>query len=346
MFKNCDSKQTNQTSRTRIAEIDYLRGIAILAIVLGHAIIIYPINLPETVFWCHALKKFLYSFHLETLFLVAGFCYACSDYLKFIIKKGKHILLPYLIFGGLSLLIHVVGGTVVNGSYSFIQGLKSLLLYGGEYWFLYTIFLMFLIYPLLEKTKIPKLIIIGIFLFLNTSFSFPAIFTLWRFMYFFVFFVIGNLLAGPTMRQKIFNASNQQKFVTLFLCVGFLWLSYFSMQQFGRNNFLRTICALSIIGILAGIALFSSYWTKNKFGKGIASFLKNCSQFSLQLYLFDGYWMTLIRIVICKILKIHAAEIIVPSIWIFNVGFTLLLCNYVLPRFPLLQRACGIVRRK
>ena len=50
-------------------EIDILRGIAIIMVFLGHAVIVYPINL-ENVAWCRGLVAFISAVHMP-LFLCA-----------------------------------------------------------------------------------------------------------------------------------------------------------------------------------------------------------------------------------------------------------------------------------
>lgn len=47
-------------------EIDILRGIAIIMVFLGHAVIVYPINL-ENVAWCRGLVAFI-SAHAAFLY--------------------------------------------------------------------------------------------------------------------------------------------------------------------------------------------------------------------------------------------------------------------------------------
>ena len=56
-------------ARTRIEEIDILRGIAAVLMILGHSFIEYPVDI-STVSWCHALGHFIYTFHMELFFLL------------------------------------------------------------------------------------------------------------------------------------------------------------------------------------------------------------------------------------------------------------------------------------
>ena len=55
-------------------EIDILRGIAIILVILGHAIIVYPVNLMNVV-WCKSVFSFVITLHMPIFFGVAGFCF-------------------------------------------------------------------------------------------------------------------------------------------------------------------------------------------------------------------------------------------------------------------------------
>ena len=45
--------------RKRLPEVDILRGMAILMVLLYHSIIVFPVNLHE-IQWCSALHTFLW----------------------------------------------------------------------------------------------------------------------------------------------------------------------------------------------------------------------------------------------------------------------------------------------
>lgn len=51
-------------------EIDILKGIAIMLVIIGHAIILFPINLHE-VNWCNSIFEFVSISHLALFFIVS-----------------------------------------------------------------------------------------------------------------------------------------------------------------------------------------------------------------------------------------------------------------------------------
>ena len=64
--------------KKRIPEIDYIRGFAIFLVVLGHSIIVFPINLHQTT-WCMYLYDLIYSFHMPLFFAISGYCYSIGE---------------------------------------------------------------------------------------------------------------------------------------------------------------------------------------------------------------------------------------------------------------------------
>ena len=75
---------------------------------------------------------------------------------------------------------------------------------------------------------------------------------------------------------------------------------------------------------------------------GLRGLFVDCSKFSLQIYLFNGYLMTAIRILLCQVLGVTAPLPIALGIWIGDLVISLLVCKVVLPRIPVLRDLCGL----
>ena len=59
-------------------EVDILKGIAIILVIIGHAIILYPINLHK-IDWCNYFFEFVSIAHMPLFFLVSGFCFSYKN---------------------------------------------------------------------------------------------------------------------------------------------------------------------------------------------------------------------------------------------------------------------------
>ena len=183
-------------AKQRIGEVDILRGIAAILMILGHSFIVYPVDVSQ-IPWCHWTGHFIYTFHMELFFVLAGAVYYCSNYKKFMEKKAKRILVPYVFFGIITLLLKAFGGSAINGVESTGEGIIKFLFHGGNYWFLYVLFILFAIYPWIEKVckKWEVEAAFAVFVLVvrqfNTVTSFLSISTL---LYYIPYFVAGKLI--------------------------------------------------------------------------------------------------------------------------------------------------------
>ena len=208
-------------------ELDRLRGIAILMVLLYHSIIIYPVNLTEQEFW-GKLHTFLWTVEMPLFFLVSGVCFSYEGrYLSYIRKKSVRLLAPHFFFGLLDLLPRVIPNSLVNESYSAGQAWIEFLLYSSNEWFLWTLFLIFLVAPLLQKGLSQglwgKIITItavcGAYLIQNIV---TPIFSLKNAANFMIYFVIGMLLQGY-MREDALFAKKERKSEKVKQGVGKIW---------------------------------------------------------------------------------------------------------------------------
>ena len=180
--------------KNRILTYDFLRGVAIILMVVGHCILVYPINLHE-ILWCDLLYQWIYTFHMPLLFFVSGCVYKYGDFKSYISKKVNRILVPYIIFGIINKFLHSYGASLVN-QHSELSTLPASLFLGYSNWFLFTILLIFITYPLIDRligNKIIQLIIALIILIFVPSSSFPGIFQLNNYIIYLPFFYDGEL---------------------------------------------------------------------------------------------------------------------------------------------------------
>ena len=333
-----------ELTQKRNISIDLLRGLAALCMILGHSFIIHPIDISK-IAWCSALHDIIYSFHMELFFILSGWVYKCVSYKDFVAKKARRMLIPYLFFGLVSMLLHTFGGNLISGTNTISAGITKFLFYGGDYWFIYTLFFLSILYPLLEivlKRPIHKVFFLVVILFLDCIIEFPKLFMFNAVILYLPYFILGNLInvSGFSSKEDFF-ARHSLKFLfsSLLFFVGatlvYSHIPYIIRQAFG---FVRTvsfcIALYSLVAILHRKAKF--VW------KYIERLLINASRYSLQLYLFNGYILVAARVLICSILHIHIPIVIVLFIFLSNVFITLFVCKKILPKSSLLRTICGM----
>lgn len=81
----------------RVKYIDITRAIAMLLIVLGHALV-YSEH-------CTGIYKFIYSFHVVLFFVISGFTFSAKKrFLEFVKGKFLRIMVPYFVWAFLFLI--------------------------------------------------------------------------------------------------------------------------------------------------------------------------------------------------------------------------------------------------
>lgn len=321
----------------RIAEIDIARGIAAVLMILGHSFIAYPVDVTK-IEWCYRIQSFIYEFHMELFFLIAGLVYQRKEYKIYIAKKVDRILVPYIIFGVIVMFLKAFGGGAINGIEPINYGLVKFLLYGGNYWFLYVSFLIYLIYPAIDRYlgDIYKTILIIVLLFIVNFLPNISVLKLTVLMYHLTYFILGNILSNTCILKKIIKIKN---IVLVYILIYVFLLAL--KHLLGINYFLRftNACVLSF-GVIS-ISYFVSV-TKYKYMDTMKDFLITCGQYSLQLYIFNGFLMTFIRIVMCRIFGITNAFLLVCGIWIFDILLTFLIIRLVIMPYPVIRKICGV----
>ncbi|MCM1048312.1 MAG: acyltransferase [Clostridiales bacterium] len=328
--------------KRRNDEVDVLRGLAAILMILGHSFIVYPVDI-SGVPWCKTIQHFIYTFHMELFFVLAGTVYKCENYRDYIVKKAKRILLPYIFFGVFTLLCKALGGALVNGTESITYGMTKFLYYGGNYWFLYTSFILFAVYPFIEKVvnRMWKKIVLGILLLLICEIvELPSFFMINRLFYYLPYFIFGNCIKkttwGGRRRKQVFLGT--ASFIAYCLID-----SVETIRQYDLGNIMHFVRAIAIIIFLFCCAnLISGLWGKNYFTKWLHQLLVKCSRYSLQIYLFNGYLLTFFRTLVCTVLKINIPVVIVLVIWIGDIALTLVTCKYIIPRVSIAGFCCGV----
>ena len=328
--------------KTRIPEVDILKGFAMICMIIGHSIIVFPVDISH-VPWCESLHNFIYSFHMELLFLLSGFLYKKKDIVPYLKGKVNRILVPYLIWGAIFLLMPVLFSSVVHRDTSLVDGISNYLLYGGGYWFLYALFFVFLIYPLFDIFgKWGKMLLLVVIIVVNYFWDAPTILCIDQIMYYLPFFMTGNLLYDFFVRSgRDYNLDNYAGIIGVAFLAVFLFNHYCHLPEF-FSILISTTCIMGMISVCAHyiytIAIDRKDILQNKF-VNIASL---CGQYSLQLYLFNGFLLVILRIVICSLLHIENPVIIVTAISGIDIIISLLVCKYVLPKSRCISYICGV----
>lgn len=319
-------------------EIDKLRGIAIIMVILYHAVIVYPVDLRE-IYWCKVLRDFLWYMEMPLFFIVSGFCCSCQEgrtgaYLR---KKAKRLLVPYFAFGLLEILPRIIPNPLVNEQMLPGEAFVDLFLYGGSNWFLWTLFVLSALYPVVQKLCRKGMLVkagllaAAFFLYL-LSYRMTNLFLIQMCAWFFLYFLIGNLLRQFDY-EKLKRAASNQAWPAV---VGFMVMAAVFWQNCirGENRMLIPF------GVLGGLAFF--WYAAVKSGRLSGSFLQLCGKYSLQLYLVGAYSLVASRTLLVSIGGLSGPALIILFNFIIDLLLTLWISRYIIERFRLLRFLSGM----
>lgn len=136
--------------KDRIEEIDILKSIGIILMIMGH------IGFGKT------FDFYIHAFHMPMFYIISGFLYKKSNksLKKFLIKKVKTLLVPYYVFA----IIHYVAWTIINIGLKkevvLINPLLHILCFNtdgmpisGALWFLTSLFFVDIMYYFIDYIK-------------------------------------------------------------------------------------------------------------------------------------------------------------------------------------------------
>lgn len=302
-------------------EIDILRGIAVILVVIGHAFIVYPIDISH-IPWCKISRYFIYSFHMGLFFILAGYIYVCFDYKQYIKKKFKRILIPYIFFSFINLISHVIGNQFVNEKVSIRDGIYKIIT-GQAEWFLPTIFIIYIFYPIVTKIfmSLWSRLLIAIFciIILNITTDIPGV--IYNVLFYLPFFIVGNIIQEWKGVKKI----NLFQAIIIFissLCIASLGI-FFDFNHILIpliNKYMRGFGIISCL-IIVILKVFKTFKNKENI---ILNLLRIFSKYSLQIYLLNGYPLTILRFLICIKFHVYNAVVIVILLVIGIISSTLL----------------------
>lgn len=325
----------------RDRSLDLGKGLAILFVYLVHSILYHPIAMALMYNWCHVLQKFIISFNMPMFFIISGYLFSKTkkNTAELYLGKTMRILVPYLFTMLILVCVKLVLPTSMSYNSAAEGGIRSLvinaLLYGGDRWFVYTLYIIFLLLiPVRSFLKNKWLdvglmaVLIGVY-FLDIM---PNIFALDKVFLFMVFFIAGYALNEyyPNIKQWALK---------------YWWIIY-AVFIVAHVVFIETLCKIPFVfyfilpftGTLAVMTIafqLEKVIEKSK----VAQYVEYCGKYSLQFYLFT-FCYPLIRWAIVAVLHITNPFVILGSVFVLQlIAITIIV--EVTRRIKWLKIPCG-----
>lgn len=297
--------------KERYNELDLMKGIGIFLVYLGHNFNLAGFEKDGIFLYIY---RTIYSFHMPLFFLISGFLMNNGKGIqlkKYYVHKIKRILVPYFFINLIDFFPRTLFPNLVNSKFDieevFFKGTTIT-------WFIYTLFMIFMIFPFLEKyiLKKDKCYLFGVALIIINYFkvfSGVEIFSINVAVGYLVYFYIGYIIR-PVYKNKIINGIWNKNIIFLMFGVIFLVFSY---KSFYLNYF------NSIIFALMGILLTLNISLRIKEKNFIYNTLKFIGVNSLTFYLIEGFITVFYRVVLIKIIPIEQGELFVSIFFILRI---------------------------
>ncbi len=328
----------------KIEIIDILKGVAILLVIFAHSIITFPIDIVNNVKWANVLSYAITRLHMPMFFIISG--YLCSyngNYREYLSKRAKRILVPYLIFNlGVS-LCRMLFTSITNRRVTDVKDLLLKILLQSDssagYWFLYTMFMIALITPILKALLNKKygsyylLLIALACAAASCLFTVPEIFSLNNLLFSMPLYIFGMIL-----REKGFSFKNYKtKPFVVALCI-LVYVIGFGIGYY--TDFNDILC--DYLQCFGGCILIAILFEKISIAKFIKNRLLISGKYSLQYYLINAFVITGSRILLINVLNVSNPIVIVMGIFIIAYTVSELVSKYVIDTNKLFRTICGM----
>ena len=327
----------NLTGRKYFDEINIVKGIAMLTVIWHHSMIVYPVDL-QSLPWCQHALAVNQTYFLVVFFLVSGYLYAHSSRKSLsasVKSKVMRLLVPYFSFALVNLSVKLLAPGLVNKKVESVSDyLVSLFVYGGELWFLYVLFLIFMIWPLLvqqmQRYQIGGTILgLAVMEILMARDSMEGPFLYHEFIYYSVFFLTGYLLKD--VRRDVlqrWQSCMVAAVLFLLLCVVFVMDIHIPYVDAYVKGAIGCLFVWTLSFQLLKIAF-------------LARPLAFVGKYSLSYYWLNGFALVISRCVVINVLHIVSSPLIALTILCMNVCL-ITLAVLVIRRIPVVRIMIGV----
>lgn len=307
-------------------ELAILKGIGIILVILGHSFSFTGFNIVDNNFINKYIFYTIYSFHMPLFFMIAGFLtsnYKDNLNKKFYISKIKRLLIPYIFINIIDAIPRHLFSNLVNNKNN---GIEKIIFYSGAAtWFVYTLFILFLIFPIIEKyiIKRDKYYLFGIVLFILNLFEIGSnikIFTIDRLIYMSFYFYIGYVLKKDYKKICGIILGNRYFYIIVLL--------FFIIGRFYTETIIMRV-------LFPFLGIFSLWYIvmRNKDIKGkLYNFLIFCGENSLSFYLLEVFCGTVYRVILIKIIPIEYNFLLVSTFFLSKLITLVISVKYIITK--------------
>ena len=288
-----------QRKRKRLLWVDYAKGIGIFLVVFGHLLrgLINSSVLNNSPAW-EFVDSWIYAFHMPLFFFLSGLFVqgSLSKPLKnFVLNKLYVIAYPYFLWSIIQIALQSFASSHTNNTSSFTDVWKIIYQPQMQFWFLYTLFVITLLYGVLYKLKVSPAVFLAISVGVYCLHILDVSFGPWGVLYLVrrhaLYFALGVIIGS----RNLLSANTQINRLILWLIIlgGYLGVGIAVKLQLTEN--VATIPLVAIVGITASVALANMLTNLN-----VLPFIPKWGILSLEIFVAHSMFASVFRIVLQK----------------------------------------------
>ncbi len=281
------------------------KGLGIIFVVMGHFI---PRGItPE--YYIH-IKNLIYTFHMPLFFLLAGLLYNYQkyNYNELVYNKIKRLIYPFISIAIFFFIIKFFAGLFFEMKHPMTLEHIFIILtdpresYMSLLWFIYTLFLIFVTYPIIRKYISNNFIILGIFIVLNllpfTDKNILYTHTILGDVFAYIPFFIGGIILQEYKQFKEITINGKP--ITIIISFILFIILYSLMPEFREVYYSKFI-----LGIIGSFLIFNiSYFISTYSEKNILKVtLIHIGIASMTIYLFHNLFLGGVKIGFLQLFK-------------------------------------------
>jgi fucose 4-O-acetylase-like acetyltransferase len=267
----------------RIEWVDVAKGVGIILVVFGHSLGgMVDSGMLNNSRWGPLIVRYIYVFHMPLFFFLAGMFVAQSahrtihDYLA---NKASVIVYPYFLWSLLAASIQIPASRFTNNHFSIDDLPKIIYQPIDQYWFLYVIFLMYMVYWWTYHRGISNDSFLVVALILYAIEALGLNILKWEVFHSFCSFLIYFALGAKAADTSLFTDLRTLSWIRLsgLAAIGYVLIAAAVATNLSNLPFLHAV--LAIAGMIATIALAILISSSRA-----SSFVRILGVYSLEIY--------------------------------------------------------------
>ena len=288
-----------QRKQKRMLWVDYAKGIGIFLVVVGHVLrgLINSSILQNSDLW-EFVDSWIYAFHMPLFFFLSGLFVQRSlskPFKNFVLDKLCVIAYPYFVWSIIQTTLQSFASSHTNNTFSLGDIWKIVYQPQMQFWFLYTLFAILLLYGVFYKLKVSPTVFLAISVGIYCLHVLNVNFGPWGILYlvrrYTLYFALGVIIGN----HNLLSAHNRVNPLILWLITlgGYLTVGIAVKLQVTEN--IANVPLVAIVGIAASVAL-ANILTNLK----ALPWIQRWGILSLEIFVAHSIFASVFRIVLQK----------------------------------------------